>query len=255
MPNSLSDFTQRAIDYDLSRPRYYEILNLISNALNKDQFGIVVDVGAGTGQLSETFLEQEVISHMYSVEPCVDMFNIMKNKSKIFNNWTAYNCPAENINLPNNSVNLICCAQSFHFFNNEFFKNEVNRILAPGGRIVLIWGVIDDNDSMVKNFHNVLLSYSNDNKSINSVPNFIDQENLYSFFNPLSFIELKQTIYLSFTLERLISLVFSFSYMPTRNDSTAKALINDIKSFFVTNHNDEQVQLKFDYYIYLSDSY
>lgn len=48
-------------------------------------------------------------------------------------------CPAENIPLNDNSVNVITACQAVHWFDVEKFYNEVNRILRNNG-VLAVYG-------------------------------------------------------------------------------------------------------------------
>ncbi|CAF3877477.1 unnamed protein product, partial [Rotaria sp. Silwood1] len=50
---------------------------------------------------------------------------------------------AENIPLEDNTIDMILCGQSFHWFANEQALTEIHRVLQPNGLLVLIWNVFD----------------------------------------------------------------------------------------------------------------
>lgn len=61
--------------------------------------------------------------------------------------------PAEQIPLPDNSLDLITCSQCFHWFDIESFYVEANRLLKPGGVLALITyirPIIVHNDDEIK---------------------------------------------------------------------------------------------------------
>jgi SAM-dependent methyltransferase len=50
---------------------------------------------------------------------------------------------AEDTSLPDGSVDLVLCAQSFHWFRPDEALAELHRILRAGGRVALMWNVRD----------------------------------------------------------------------------------------------------------------
>jgi ubiquinone/menaquinone biosynthesis C-methylase UbiE len=54
---------------------------------------------------------------------------------------------AEHTGLPDQSVDLVLCAQSFHWFNAEAALGEFHRILRENGRLALLWNVRDGSDA------------------------------------------------------------------------------------------------------------
>lgn len=48
---------------------------------------------------------------------------------------------AEATGLPDDSADLVLCAQSFHWFELESALRELHRVLRPGGRLALVWNV------------------------------------------------------------------------------------------------------------------
>jgi SAM-dependent methyltransferase len=51
---------------------------------------------------------------------------------------------AENIPMPDASVDVVFVAQAFHWFSGEGALREIHRILKPSGRIGLIWNSRDE---------------------------------------------------------------------------------------------------------------
>ena len=254
MNKDFSDFSQRASDYDISRPRYEDLVIIISKYLDPDNLSSIADIGAGTGLLSEALNTTFPSAKLYSVEPCFDMFNILSNKASTKTNWLPLLANAEDMDIPENSIDLICCAQSFHFFNNQQSHFKLKKILASNGKIVLIWGVIDNKDNIVKNFHEILLKYTNNRNDTTSEPEFIIKENLHDFFE-VPFNEIIHTSNICLNFQQLISLVFSFSYMPQRIEISSNILINELKTFFDMYSENNVLKLKIDFYTYISDKY
>ena len=51
---------------------------------------------------------------------------------------------AESMPLPDDSTDVVACAQAFHWFDHGPALAEIARVLRPGGRVALVWNVRDE---------------------------------------------------------------------------------------------------------------
>jgi ubiquinone/menaquinone biosynthesis C-methylase UbiE len=96
----------------------------------------VADLGCGTGFLSRHLVEAGAT--VYGVEPSAAMraeaVRALGNSSR----FTAIDGSAETTGLPDHSVDVITVGNAFHYFDPGRARTEAERILAAGGRIVLL---------------------------------------------------------------------------------------------------------------------
>jgi ubiquinone/menaquinone biosynthesis C-methylase UbiE len=75
---------------------------------------------------------------------------------------------ASNTGLPAQSIDLIVCAQAFHWFNNEETKAEFQRILKQDGTVALIWNNrLVDADAFSIAYEALLQQKGTDYKEVN----------------------------------------------------------------------------------------
>jgi SAM-dependent methyltransferase len=115
--------------YDACRPRYPA--ELIDDLMMQGA-RTVLDVGAGTGILSEQLLGRG--ANVLAVEPDPRMAEVARGKGvpieiATFENWH----PAER------RFDLVVFGQSFHWVNPDIALPKVHRLLPSGGRLALMW--------------------------------------------------------------------------------------------------------------------
>ena len=96
----------------------------------------VLDLGAGTGRLSAVLLEMSV--EVVAVEPDDAMRALIPVGAQ------ALSGTAEQVPLPNGSVDAVVVGQAWHWFDHEQALAQVRRVLRPGGVLGLLWNVFDD---------------------------------------------------------------------------------------------------------------
>ncbi|GAB3943552.1 class I SAM-dependent methyltransferase [Corynebacterium tapiri] len=112
------------------RPSYPpEVTSLLNGC---DQ---IVDIGAGTGK----FVEKLNASFLGALDPSPAMVSIAASKS-IAHVWQAV---AESTGLADNSVDGAVIAQTWHWLDASAVCQELDRILSPGGKVVLAWNTLD----------------------------------------------------------------------------------------------------------------
>src|SRR4029450_13324531 len=90
----------------------------------------VVDLGAGTGQLSR--LLGETGARVVAVEPVEEMRTLLTGVEVLAGT-------AESIPLPDASADAVTAAQAFHWFDGPTALAEIAGVLAPGGAPAPVW--------------------------------------------------------------------------------------------------------------------
>jgi SAM-dependent methyltransferase len=132
--NPLGRFTDRAQDYANYRPSYPpEAIDYILSEMAQPSELVIADVGAGTGISARLMAERG--SRVWAIEPNAAMREVATPHPRI----EFCNATAEQTCLPAESVDIVLCCQSFHWFNKPIALAEFHRILKPSGRLVLMW--------------------------------------------------------------------------------------------------------------------
>ncbi len=154
--NPQGRFSDRAADYANYRPSYpAPAIDSILEGLDNPSGLIAADIGAGTGISSRLLAERGV--RVLAIEPNTQMIQAALPHPLVeFHNGTA-----ENTNLPNASVDLVVCFQSFHWFDTQPTLLEFRRILKPTGRLAVVWNDRDRSDEFTQSYTRLVQIASN----------------------------------------------------------------------------------------------
>ena len=128
-----ASFGSEAHAYELGRPPYPR--EAIEFCIG-DRPQRVLDLGAGTGKLAAALL---ALGHeVVAVEPLEAMRALIPAAAE------ALDGSAEAIPLADESVDAVVVGQAFHWFEQHAALGEIVRVLRPGGRLGLLWNLLDD---------------------------------------------------------------------------------------------------------------
>ena len=99
----------------------------------------VLDIGAGTGKL--TALLAELGADVTAVEPDESMLAVLRRQMP---SVPVLHGKAEEIPLPDGSVDAVLCGQSMHWFDLSRALPEIARVLTSGGVLAAMWNSDDD---------------------------------------------------------------------------------------------------------------
>ena len=133
----------KAESYDLGRPAYPEaFFDYVYGEFGLRSDAVIADIGAGTGKVSQGFLERG--NRVYAVEPDGDMRRILLERLGRFNCCTVLGSCAEETGIPNDSVDLVFCGNSYHWFDRAKVMPEFRRILKPGAGANIVLAMLGD---------------------------------------------------------------------------------------------------------------
>jgi SAM-dependent methyltransferase len=111
----------------------------------------VLDLGAGTGKLTRQLAGRGLA--VTAVDPSDGM---LAEFGRVLPGLPALVGTAEGIPLPDHSVDIVLVAQAWHWVDVAQAVPEVARVLAPGGRLGLIWNLRDEREDWVRELGEII---------------------------------------------------------------------------------------------------
>ncbi|MEV8633869.1 class I SAM-dependent methyltransferase [Streptosporangium sp. NPDC051023] len=149
-----SSFGGQAAAYARERPDYPDAAVLWALEPVADRVpSRVLDLGAGTGKLTEVLLRH--VTEVVAVEPDSAMLAQLRRRLP---GVPAMEGSAEEIPLPDGSVDAILVGQAMHWFDLDRAVPEMARVLTPGGVLAGLWNLDDDQVPWVKGLKRVAAS-------------------------------------------------------------------------------------------------
>lgn len=151
-------FTARAADYVRYRPSYpAEAVDAIlagrggtTPSVGDVATLIVADVGAGTGISARLIVERG--PSVIAIEPNA----AMRDKVEPHPRLKMRDGTAEATGLDNACIDIVVCAQAFHWFRPTEALTEFHRILRASGRVALMWNVRDKADTVTTGYTDLI---------------------------------------------------------------------------------------------------
>jgi ubiquinone/menaquinone biosynthesis C-methylase UbiE len=148
LPQPARSFGGVADAYDRGRPTYPREA---AAWLTSDKPVTVLEIGAGTGKLTEQLV---ALGHdVHATEPDPLMLAILEKKLP---GVRISQAPAEDIPAGDSSYDVVVSAQAFHWFDHDRALPEIARVLKPRGRLSLVWNQRDERIPWVKRLGKVI---------------------------------------------------------------------------------------------------
>jgi SAM-dependent methyltransferase len=223
-------FSDRVGDYVRYRPSYpAEAIDRILAGFGPAERLIAADVGAGTGISARLLADRGV--RVIAVEPNADMRAGAEPHPRV--EWR--DGTAESTGLPDRSVDLVLCAQAFHWFRPVEALTEFARILKPGARLALMWNQRDVRDPFTAAYRQAILDCGGESvvELVDPDPFVIDR---HPAFEPHQTFETSHAQRLDEA--GLLGRATSASYVP-KTGPMAKLLVAKLRGLFARSSDAE----------------
>jgi SAM-dependent methyltransferase len=215
MRNHALSFAAVAEAYDRARPSYPP--EAASWLVGSTQ-ARVVELGAGTGKLTELLVDAG--HDVVATDPLPAMLARLRVRVPGAHAAVA---TAEHIPVASQSADVVVCAQSFHWFDHATALPEIARVLRPGGVLALVWNARDEGIPWVRKLGAI----------IGSPENFTDLAGPAGESEHFGWMEHQEfRFWQSLRRDDLFDLVRSRSYVALLEDSERQELLDRVGALY-----------------------
>jgi len=240
-------FSSRVAAYVKSRPGYpAALLDHLEGEGVLSPGAIVADVGSGTGILTAALRGR--CAHIHAVEPN-DAMRAVAPEGADITHWPG---AAEETGLPDASVDVVCAAQAFHWFDPPAARVEFARILRPGGRVALIWNTRQSSSAFLRGYEAALQAWGTDYAQVTHRSQ--GPEQIGAFFAPARWARHTFDNVQFFDEAGLITRVRSSSYTPEPGHPRYERLMGAMRALFAEHQEGGSIAFRYTTELYLSGS-
>ena len=175
--DTVARFSDRANDYVKYRPTYpADAVRGILAGLGRPESLVAADVGAGTGISARLLGDQGV--RVVAVEPGEGMRRAAARHPNVL--WVSGKAGATG--LRSEVIDLVLCAQAFHWFEPADALPEFARILKPGRRLAIVWNRRSKSDPLTAGFRKAIVDVAGEisAEAMSFDPRVVTQSGLFS---------------------------------------------------------------------------
>jgi len=222
-------FSNRAELYLKYRPSYPDVLlQLLEQEAGFSPSSCIADIGSGTGFSSELLLKCGC--KVFGVEPNDAMRQIAEGYLKHYPEFVSQKGSAGKTLLPNQSVDGILCAQSFHWFHDSATLQEFRRIARPDAKLAIVWYDRDEAHPFQQAYQELIDRYAIDYQLISHKQ--ISDEEISTFFGHSGYQKFIIPHEQRLDLDGLIGRTLSCSYMPNEHSVNYVEMLDAVRSLF-----------------------
>jgi MOSC domain-containing protein YiiM/SAM-dependent methyltransferase len=221
-------FAAAADAYERGRPTYStEAIDRLIAELRIGPGTRVLDLAAGTGKLTRQIAPSG--AEIVAVEPIDEM---RAKLTASLPGVEAMSGTAEDIPLPNHSVDAVVVGQAFHWFDGIRAVSEIHRVLKPGGAVGMIWQARDPSLPWVAKL-NELIDRIDDGHPRYRTDNWREAFDRTALFDPIE--EATYGYVQRGSIETILDRVASISYVAALPDEQRLPYLDEVRELVETD--------------------
>jgi SAM-dependent methyltransferase len=241
MSDATARFSDRAQAYGEYRPSYPKAaIDAVLRGLGPEEQLIVADIGAGTG-ISANLLAQRVAS-VVAIEPNAHMRERSESRPNV--HWE--DGRAEELPLPNKSVDLATAFQAYHWFDPLKAFSEFTRVARR--RVAIVQYERDETQPFAAAYGAIVKRYATDDTEALRLRTLDLFSALCGSGLRRAVVPFKQRL----TLDGVIGRVDSSSYLP-RDGEAADALRREMRQLYERFERGSFVEMALNVYVLAAD--
>lgn len=182
----------------------------------------VLELGAGTGKLTAELVAQGYDVH--ATEPDPEMLAVLRRRLP---DVPASEAGAEEIPLPDRSVDVVVVGQAFHWFDHQLALPEIARVLRPGGALATAWNHRNEQIPWVRKLWDLLGDQPMVRQGTDNATDALVQSGLFGFVDRQDFPHWQ-----SINRESILDLAASRSYVATLDEEARAAKLAEVLAFY-----------------------
>jgi len=240
--NATSRFSNRVENYARYRPGYpREVLETLKAECGLSPTHVIADIASGTGIWTRMLLQNG--NRVFGVEPNAEMREAGQRLLAAFPNFTNVAGTAEATTLPDHSLDFVTAAQAAHWFDRQRAKRELERILKPGGWLVLLWNErVIDSTKFLRDYEQLLLTYGTDYEEVRHERTTAA---VNEFFDPVPYQEQTFEMRQEFGYAGLEGRLLSSSYAPAPEHPNHAPMLRELRRIYDACAVDDQVGFEY----------
>lgn len=243
--DSRQRFSSRVDNYIKYRPGYPDgVVATLCETCGLNPAMAIADVGSGTGLLARLFLDFGC--RVTGVEPNAEMRAAGERLLAGYPNFTSLDGSAEVTGLSGACVDFVTAGQAFHWFNPALARQEFQRILKPGGWVVLVWNERRvDSIPFLRAFEDLLDTYGTDYKQINHRNIETDPKIIPAFYGGAYQVACFEYVQL-FGYDGVKGRLESSSYVPEAGHPNYQPMLEELRRIFDQHQENGVVAIEYD---------
>jgi len=163
---------------------------------------------------------------------------------RTYKNFTSIEGSAESTTLAGGSVDFVTAGQSFHWFEPAAGRAEFQRILRPGGWVVIVWHDRRMEEApFTRRYEELLERFGIDYKNVKEA--YPEAEKIRAFLQDGSFRSRDLANHQDLDWEGVSGRLRSSSFVPTEGHANFAPMMEELRNIFAARENHGRVRMDY----------